>query len=62
MKKGKVANLVDWNTEDEYDELIEKEILRKQEVNLHKSFKRYADSIIADSRKLQSTRKSTGRI
>jgi len=39
MKRGKVANLVNWNTEDEYDELIEKEIQRKQEINLHKSFK-----------------------
>lgn len=59
MKRGKVANLVDWNTEDEYDELIEKEIQRKQEINLHKSFKRYADTVLAESRKLRSAGKSS---
>lgn len=62
MKRGKVANLIDWNSEDEYDELIEQEIKRKQDIAAIKSFKRYADTVVAESRKLSNTRKSSGRI
>lgn len=62
MRRGKVANLVNWDTEDEYEEFIQQEIQRKQDINLHKSFKRYADTIINESRKLSNTRKPSGRI
>ena len=62
MKRGKVANLIDWNSEDEYDEFVEQEIKRKQDIAALRSFKRYADSIISESRKVQNSKSYSKRI
>lgn len=55
MKRGKVANLIDWN-DDEYDEVLERETARKQELKLLKAFKRFAESRNTEKGKLQNTR------
>lgn len=55
MKCGKKGNLFNWN-DDEYDEVLERETVRKQELKLLKAFKRFAEPKSPEKGKLQNTR------
>lgn len=59
MKGGKVANLVDWDSEDNYDELLERERAHREEIKIRKAFKRFAESTNPKKGKVQHSRTST---
>lgn len=56
MKGGKVANLIDWDNDENYDEFIEREREYKEEIKLRKAFKRFAESKNPKKGKLQHSR------
>lgn len=42
MKVGKLSNNIDWESE-EYDEFLEREALKKQEIKLIKAFRKFVE-------------------
>lgn len=62
MKGGKVANLVDWDNEENYEELLERERAYKEQIKIRKAFKRFAESKNLNEGKVRNTRTSSRRI
>nr|QMP83282.1 MAG: hypothetical protein [Caudoviricetes sp.] len=59
MKGGKVANLVDWDNEENYDELLEREREYREQIKVRKAFKRFAEPTNPKKGKVQYSRTTT---
>jgi len=61
MKLGKLSSNIDWENE-EYDEFLEREAAKKQEIKLIKAFKKFIEPAVPENRRIRNTGSSSRRI
>lgn len=61
MKLGKLSSNIDWENE-EYDEFLEREVAKKQEIKLIKAFKKFIEPKVSEERRIRNTGSSSRRI